>query len=78
MNNVQSHLNHVQQRFIEAAGELAVSISLARSVGQIYALLYISPEPLSIDDVCRLLGVSKGNVSINLRTLEAWEAVEKV
>ena len=62
---------------MDYAGELAASLSFARSVGQIFALLYISPEPLSIDDLCSMLRISKGNASVNLRVLESWEAVEK-
>ncbi|HHZ82864.1 MAG TPA: hypothetical protein EYN60_02410 [Nitrospirales bacterium] len=78
MNKVQSKLTHFELEVVSAAGELAMSISLARSVGQIFGLLYIASEPLSIDDLCWRLEMSKGNVSINLRVLEAWDAVEKI
>src|SRR5438309_8550205 len=71
-------MNKVQSEVVQAAGELAASLSLARSVGQIYGLLYVSPEPLSLDDLCDELSISKGNASVNLRTLEAWEAIERV
>ena len=63
---------------VESAGELAASLSLARSVGQIFGLLYVSPVPLSLDDLCEKLSISKGNASVNLRTLEGWEAIERV
>ncbi|MBI2339298.1 MAG: hypothetical protein HYU99_02870 [Deltaproteobacteria bacterium] len=46
--------------------------------GQIFALLYLSPEPLSLDDIVADLGVSKGNVSINIRVLEDFKLVKKV
>lgn len=78
MNNVYSRLTPVQSRLIRAAGELAMGLSLARSVGQIYALLYISPEPLSFNELCQKLRISKGTASVNLRVLEAWDALEKV
>jgi len=78
MNKVHVMKNKMEEGFVGAAGELAASLSLARSVGRIYALLFLSPRPLSFEDLCGRLGLSKGNVSINLRVLEGWEAVEKV
>jgi HTH-type transcriptional regulator, glycine betaine synthesis regulator len=78
MNNIRIGLTALQVEAVEAAGELAASISLARSVGQIFGLLYVSPEPLSLDDLCERLSISKGNASVNLRTLETWRAIERV
>ena len=78
MNKVQPGLTSIQAQVVESAGELAASLSLARSVGQIFGLLYVSAEPLSLDDLCERLSISKGGASVNLRTLENWEAVERV
>ncbi len=64
--------------FLEAAGNLGESLGLNRTVCQIYALLYLSPRPLSAADIGEALRISKGNVSVNLRTLLAWNAVKKV
>jgi DNA-binding transcriptional regulator GbsR (MarR family) len=65
-------------KFIEALGNLGESIGLNRTVCQIYALLYITPESLSPAQIGRLLGISKGNVSINMKKLEEWNAVRRV
>jgi DNA-binding transcriptional regulator GbsR (MarR family) len=46
-----------------------------RTVGQIYALLYVSPKPLCADDIVDALGVSRSNVSMGLRELQAWNLV---
>jgi DNA-binding transcriptional regulator GbsR (MarR family) len=78
MNKVQPQLTRLQSQVVETAGELAASLSLARSVGQIFGLLYVSPEPLSLDDLTERLSISKGGASVNLRTLENWEAIERV
>nr|WP_281502954.1 GbsR/MarR family transcriptional regulator [Ancylobacter crimeensis] len=43
-----------------------------RTVGQIYALLYVSPEPLCADEIVEKLGISRSNVSMSLRELQAW------
>lgn len=61
--------------FSRLAGELAESLNLNKSVGQIYALLYITGESLSLEEIAARLKMSKGNVSINLRALEYWGAV---
>ncbi len=65
-------------KFVEAIGNLGESLGLNRTVCQIYALLYITPEPLSPAQIGRLLSISKGNVSINMKKLEEWNAVKKV
>jgi DNA-binding transcriptional regulator GbsR (MarR family) len=46
--------------------------------GQIYALLFLSDEPLSLDEISEKLAVSKSNVSINIRLLEEYGLVRKV
>jgi len=64
--------------FIEAVGNLGESLGLNRTVCQMYALLYFSPEPLSPMEISEALRISKGNVSINIRKLIEWNAVKKV
>ncbi len=75
MNN---KLELAQHRIIESIGKLCDSFGLNRFVAQLYALLYLSNKPLSLDDMVDKLGVSKGNVSVNIRELEGWEAVKSV
>jgi DNA-binding transcriptional regulator GbsR (MarR family) len=52
-------------------------LGLPRSLGEIYGLLFISPAPLSLDDLVRDLGISKGSVSQGLRTLRTLGAVRE-
>jgi len=67
-----------RERLIEAFGTIGESMGLNRSVCQMYALLYLTGESLSPSDIGRALGISKGNVSINMRKLEEWGAVKRV
>ena len=67
----------IRDRFIHQVGEFVYSLGLNRSVGQLYALLYMSPEALSLDDMAQACGMSKGNASLNVRELERWGAVRK-
>jgi len=72
-----SSISPVEKRFLALATELAESLSLSGTLAQIYALLYIKPAPLSLDDIAGSLGMSKGNASVNLRILDSWGAVRK-
>jgi DNA-binding transcriptional regulator GbsR (MarR family) len=53
-------------------------LGLPRSLGEIYGLLFISPEPLSLDDLVALLGISKGSASQGLRSLKGLGAVREL
>lgn len=70
-------LEQARDNFIEAVGQLSASLGLSRVVGQLYALLYLNNGPLSLDDIVRILKMSKGNVSVNIRELEKWGAVRR-
>lgn len=73
-------LEQARQSFLEGAGQISASLLgiLNRVCGQIYALLFLSPSPLSLDDIVSELKVSKGSVSINIRILEDYKLVKKV
>jgi len=66
--------------FIEAAGKISANmLGMVNKVGgQIYALLFLSREPLSLDDIAEILKISKSNISINIRDLESSKLVRKV
>ena len=51
-------------------------MGLPRSVGEIYGLLYFSPDALSMEEICTKLGISIGSASQGLRTLLNLKAVK--
>lgn len=63
------------QSFVLHFGEMGSRWGINRTVGQIYALLYVSDKPLCADDIVTGLGVSRSNVSMGLRELQAWNLV---
>ncbi len=71
-------LEIAQDKFIESVGKLAASFGLNKFIAQLYAVLYLSNKPLSLDDLVERLVVSKGNISLNIRELEKWGAVKSV
>jgi DNA-binding transcriptional regulator GbsR (MarR family) len=68
----------VQQRFILHWGEMGVRWGINRTMAQIHALLYLSPEPLHAEAICDTLGVARSNVSNSLRELQNWGIVKIV
>jgi DNA-binding transcriptional regulator GbsR (MarR family) len=71
-------LTSAQDKFIAAIGRMSSAYGLNRLIAQLFALLYLQGKPLSLDEMAEALGVSKGNVSVNIRELENWGAVKNV
>lgn len=69
------NLPPLTQSFVLHFGEMGSRWGINRTIGQIYALLYVSPEPLCADAIVDALGISRSNVSMSLRELQAWNLV---
>ena len=65
----------VEAAVIELFVRLAQAIGLSRSVGEIYGLLFASPQPLTMDQLIRRLRISKGSASQGLKLLRSFGAV---
>lgn len=63
------------RRFIEAGGNTTHDLGLGRMIGRIFALLYLSPTSLCLEDIASRLNVSKASVSIAVRQLLSFRAV---
>ena len=68
-------MDSVTTEMVDACGRTVQAFGLNRLLGQIYALLYMRPEPLCLDDIAAALKVSKASVSIACRQLAGWGAV---
>lgn len=75
---MNKNLERAQHNFIEGIGHLSSSLGFSKVMGQLYALLYFSEKPLSLDDMVKRLAISKGSASINIRELEEKGAVKKI
>ena len=53
-------------------------IGLPKSVGEIYGLLFVSPQPLAMDDLMQRLRISLGAASQGLRLLRSFGAVKVI
>ncbi len=65
-------------RFIVHWGEMGARWGINRTVAQIHALLYVSEEPLTAEQIAQSLSVARSNVSNSLRELQAWGLVKVV
>ncbi len=63
------------QAFVLHFGEMGSRWGINRTVGQIYALLYLSKDPLHAEEITETLGVSRSNVSMGLKELQSWRLV---
>lgn len=70
-------LQEGKEKFIQSWGALGSSWGINRTMAQIHALLLISPEPLSADEIMEELQISRGNANMNLRALMDWGLVYK-
>jgi DNA-binding transcriptional regulator GbsR (MarR family) len=58
--------------FVAHFGEMGSRWGINRTVGQIYALVYVARRPLNADDIAEALEFSRSNVSMGLKELQAW------
>lgn len=70
-------IRDLQDKFIEAWGDIATMWGVNRSMGRIHALLFLSPEPQTIEAVTQRLSISHGNCSTGLRDLMSWGVVRR-
>ncbi|MEM8838564.1 MAG: GbsR/MarR family transcriptional regulator [Pseudomonadota bacterium] len=68
-------LTPLQREFVLHFGEMGSRWGINRTVGQIYAALFLSEEPLNADELVERVGVSRSNVSMGLKELQAWRLV---
>ena len=71
-------LKEAREKFIEAWGAFGSAWGINRSMAQVHALLLISHEPLSSEDVMDQLNISRGNANMNLRALIDWHLVDRI
>ncbi len=71
-------LGQIEAQVIQVFVDGVKVLGLPRSIGEIYGLLFISPEPLALDDLVQRLGISKGSASQGLRALKTLGAVREI
>lgn len=70
-------LEEGKYKFIQAWGNLGTSWGINKAMAQIHALLLISDQALTADEIMHDLQMSRGNVNMNVRALIDWGIVTK-
>lgn len=73
-----TELSETQQRFVLHWGEMGSRWGINRTMGQIQALLFLSPDPLHAEVIGETLKVARSNVSNSLRELQGWKIIRMV
>jgi DNA-binding transcriptional regulator GbsR (MarR family) len=64
------------KEFILHWGEMGTRWGVNRTVAQVHALLYLSPQPLTAEEIADALSVARSNVSTSLKELQNWSLVQ--
>jgi DNA-binding transcriptional regulator GbsR (MarR family) len=65
------------EAFVLHFGEMGSRWGINRTVGQIYAVLFVAERPLCADDIVERLGISRSNVSMGLKELQGWNLLRQ-
>ena len=63
-------MTQVREMFMRGLGRVAEFWGFPKAMGAAYAAVYLSPVPLTLDDLVATVGVTKGALSIHMRGLE--------
>jgi DNA-binding transcriptional regulator GbsR (MarR family) len=73
--SLHERLPPLSREFVAHFGEMGSRWGVNRTVGQIYALIFISERALNADEIADKLEFSRSNVSMGLKELQAWRLV---
>ena len=74
---VKTTINNVRLRLIDVMGRTTQDLGIGRVAGQVFGIIYLSPSPQSLDDICTQLKLSKASVSIAARQLENLGLIQR-
>jgi DNA-binding transcriptional regulator GbsR (MarR family) len=76
--DLAKRLQEVENQFVGLWRTMSSLWGVSPTMAEIHGLLYISGAALSMDEIMERLGISRGNVSMNLSKLVEWGLVRKV
>jgi DNA-binding transcriptional regulator GbsR (MarR family) len=77
-DELEGRLAELEQQFVELWGDMSSWWGVSRTMAEIHGLLYITGQALTAEGIQERLGISRGNVSMNIRTLVEWGLVRRV
>jgi DNA-binding transcriptional regulator GbsR (MarR family) len=73
-----TNLTSIKQDFVEGLSGISQFWGLPKGMGAIFGVLYLSPRPLSLDDLVDQTGLTKGAISTNVRGLSRMGLIRPV
>jgi len=70
-------VGRVKQDFIEGLSHISRFWGFPKGVGAVFAVLYLSPVSLSLDEIARQTGLTKGAISTDVRALARMGLVHR-
>ena len=77
-NSMTDNLPQIKQNFVEGMSGISQFWGFPKGVGAIFGVLYLSPSPLSLDELVEQTGLTKGAISTNVRALARLGLVHPV
>ena len=71
-------IQEIKQNFVEGMSGISQFWGFPKGVGAIFGVLYLSPDPLSLDELVEQTGLSKGAISTNVRILSRLGLIRPV
>ncbi len=76
--SAEQRLNESKALFVRRWGEMGNYWGINRTMAEIHAMLYVAADPVCTDDVMEMLQISRGNASMNLRSLVDWGLIQRI
>ena len=70
-------ITQIKQDFIEGLSGISQFWGLPKGMGAIFAVLYLAPNPLSLDEIVEQSGLTKGSISTSVRSLSRMGLVHR-
>jgi DNA-binding transcriptional regulator GbsR (MarR family) len=70
-------VGQAKAEFVEGMGRVADFWGVGKVMGRLWAVLYLNPEPMTMDELTAAVGITKGHTSTNLRALIRVGLVQK-
>src|SRR5512141_307811 len=74
---MSTKLPQLKQDFTEGLSHISRFWGFPKGMGAIFAVLYLSPAPLSLDEIVQETGLTKGAISTEVRTLARMGLVHR-
>ena len=75
---MNENLEAVNESTVAGLGRLARFFGFSDVMGRLYGALLLNPDPMSLDALAEQLQISKGSVSMNMRSIERWGMAKEV